>query len=566
MLGRKTKRPENKDKEIELLTSKKTENFKLILYKLEKAKELYSEYEAEKSEIKKWKIINNIIELVEINPKYNYEFLKMNQIYKKKDYEENFKQLGPTLSKEDFFSLSKTEHKNPSLVLFELLNLLLKNEKKFDEETKKIINNNYNIPLIEGNERIRINYYLRLLAHFEVFLNDKQKKYLLDEKNKISDDDKNKIKLEKDKYDNIKKGIKFFKDIIPNMTKFFQNINIEENNFNIKIFTFMLYITDIYQRIEKSRDETIFTKNFFLKEIEPTIELLENKSLVNIINLKKYDPFPKNFGIKKKYENKEIDVKDKEKDRKMYEYVIFNKFESIDFDGRNYVINNLADVERRVTEACKRAGRCRDEVTLIAVSKTKPVSDLQAVYDLGARDFGENKVQELTDKIEKMPDDIRWHMIGHLQRNKVKYIVGNVALIHSVDSLRLAEEISKQAVKKDVNVDILVEINIGNEESKFGISTDEVKELVKDIAKLQNIKIKGLMCVAPYVVDSEENRPFFHKIKDLSVDIMSENIDNVTMDVLSMGMSNDYQVAIEEGATMVRIGSDLFGKRDYSKL
>ena len=225
---------------------------------------------------------------------------------------------------------------------------------------------------------------------------------------------------------------------------------------------------------------------------------------------------------------------------------------------------NLEIIEENICKACKKAGRERSEVTLIAVSKTKPLEDLQAVYDLNIRDFGENKVQELTGKIEAMPDDIKWHMIGHLQRNKVKYIVDKVELIHSVDSLRLAEEISKQAIKKNVNVNILVEINIGDEESKFGISADEVKVLVRDIAKLDNIKVQGLMCVAPYVVDSEENRPLFHKIKDLSVDIMKENIDNVSMNVLSMGMSNDYQVAIEEGATMVRIGSNLFGKRDYS--
>lgn len=225
---------------------------------------------------------------------------------------------------------------------------------------------------------------------------------------------------------------------------------------------------------------------------------------------------------------------------------------------------NLEIIEENICKACEKAGRERSEVTLIAVSKTKPLEDLQAVYDLNIREFGENKVQELTGKIEAMPDDIKWHMIGHLQRNKVKYIVDKVELIHSVDSLRLAEEISKQAIKKNVNVNILVEINIGDEESKFGISADEVKVLVRDIAKLDNIKVQGLMCVAPYVVDSEENRAFFHKIKDLSVDIMKENIDNVSMNVLSMGMSNDYQVAIEEGATMVRIGSNLFGKRDYS--
>ena len=226
---------------------------------------------------------------------------------------------------------------------------------------------------------------------------------------------------------------------------------------------------------------------------------------------------------------------------------------------------NLDVIEENICKACKKANRSRDEVTLIAVSKTKPVSDLQAVYDLNIRDFGENKVQELKDKIEVMPDDIKWHMIGHLQRNKVKYIIGKVELIHSVDSLRLAEEISKQAVKNNVTANILIEINIGDEDSKFGIKADNVISLVRDIASLPNISIKGLMCVAPYVVDSEENRPLFHKIKDLSVDIMAENIDNVSMSILSMGMSNDYQVAIEEGATMVRIGSNLFGKRDYSK-
>ncbi len=225
---------------------------------------------------------------------------------------------------------------------------------------------------------------------------------------------------------------------------------------------------------------------------------------------------------------------------------------------------NLATIEEKIQAACDRAGRNRSEVTLIAVSKTKPIEDLNAVYDLDIRDFGENKVQELKWKIEDMPSDVKWHMIGHLQRNKVKYIVDKVELIHSVDTYRLAEEINIQAKKRNITVPILIEVNIGDEESKFGSSCDDVIELVKDIATLENVTIKGLMCVAPYVVDSEENRPLFHKIKDLSVDITSKNIDNVCMDILSMGMSNDYEVAIEEGATMVRIGSNLFGKRNYS--
>lgn len=227
------------------------------------------------------------------------------------------------------------------------------------------------------------------------------------------------------------------------------------------------------------------------------------------------------------------------------------------------VAENYAEVEKRVAAACERVGRNRDEVTLIAVSKTKPIEMLKEAYSAGAINFGENKVQELCDKYELMPE-VKWHMIGHLQRNKVKYIVDKVELIHSVDSLRLAEEISKEAVKKNVDVDILVEVNIANEETKFGVSSEETIALVEDIAKLPNIHIKGLMTIAPYVVDSEENREFFHKIKDLSVDIDMQNIDNVSMGILSMGMTGDYEVAIEEGSTMVRVGTGIFGERNYN--
>lgn len=224
---------------------------------------------------------------------------------------------------------------------------------------------------------------------------------------------------------------------------------------------------------------------------------------------------------------------------------------------------NLAEVQSRVEQACKRAGREVTEVTLIAVSKTKPVTDLQEIYNAGVRDFGENKVQEMCDKMEKMPKDIQWHMIGHLQRNKVKYIVGNVALIHSVDSYRLAEEINIQAKKKGIVVPILVEVNIADETTKFGVSKEDAMELVRQIASLDALSIKGLMTIAPYVVDPEENRAYFRKIKELSVDIDNQNIDNVSMDILSMGMTGDFEVAIEEGATMVRVGTGIFGKRDY---
>ena len=227
--------------------------------------------------------------------------------------------------------------------------------------------------------------------------------------------------------------------------------------------------------------------------------------------------------------------------------------------------DNLKNVEERVQAACDRAGRKREEVTLIAVSKTKPIEMLQEIYDENVRDFGENKVQELCGKIEKMPKDIQWHMIGHLQRNKVKYIAGQVALIHSVDSYRLAEEINIQAKKKNIVVPILVEVNIAHEDSKFGISEEDAVQLVEEIAELENVRIKGLMTIAPYVENAEDNRLYFRKIKDLSVDIAAKNIDNVSMEILSMGMTGDYEVAIEEGATMVRVGTGIFGARNYNK-
>ena len=225
---------------------------------------------------------------------------------------------------------------------------------------------------------------------------------------------------------------------------------------------------------------------------------------------------------------------------------------------------NLANVEKNIEQACKNAGRSRDEVTLIAVSKTKPVEMLQEIYDENIRDFGENKVQELCSKMGQLPSDIRWHMIGHLQRNKVKYIVGKVELIHSVDTYRLAEEINIQAKKQNVIVPILVEVNIAHEESKFGISAEDAILLVEEISKLENIRIKGLMTIAPYVENPEDNRLYFRKIKQLSVDITNKNIDNVFMEILSMGMTGDYMVAIEEGATMVRVGTGIFGERNYA--
>ena len=226
--------------------------------------------------------------------------------------------------------------------------------------------------------------------------------------------------------------------------------------------------------------------------------------------------------------------------------------------------DNLHEVQENIRKACERSGRNPEDVTLIAVSKTKPVSDIEQIYAAGIREFGENKVQEMNDKQKVLPGDINWHMIGHLQRNKVKYIVDNVAMIHSVDSVRLAEEISKEAVKKNVAVDMLVEVNVAKEESKFGLYTEDVSQFVEQISKLPGINIKGLMTSAPFVDNPEDNRQYFKKLKDLSVDINAKNIDNVHMDFLSMGMTNDYVVAVEEGATHVRVGTAIFGHRDYN--
>lgn len=225
---------------------------------------------------------------------------------------------------------------------------------------------------------------------------------------------------------------------------------------------------------------------------------------------------------------------------------------------------NISKVRENIVKACEKAGRNPEEVTLIAVSKTKPVSAIEEALLSGTLDYGENKVQELCDKYDVLPKNIRWHMIGHLQRNKVKYLVGKTYLVHSVDSLRLAEQIEKEFAKHNQVCDILVEVNIAQEESKFGVNAKETEELIREIAKFEHIRIKGLMTIAPYTEDPESNRDYFREIKKLSVDIRDKNIDNVSMDVLSMGMTGDYMVAVEEGATMVRVGTGIFGERNYN--
>ena len=228
------------------------------------------------------------------------------------------------------------------------------------------------------------------------------------------------------------------------------------------------------------------------------------------------------------------------------------------------VAENLAQVQKNIEESCGNVNRDPGEVTLIAVSKTKPLEMLREAYDAGARVFGENKVQEIVDKYDHMPSDVKWHMIGHLQRNKVKYIVDKVAMIHSVDSFRLAETIEKEAAKKNVTVPILIEVNVAQEESKYGLKPEEVLPFIEEIADFSHIQIKGLMTIAPYVENAEENRDIFRELKKLSVDIAAKNINNVTMSVLSMGMTGDYMVAVQEGATMVRVGTGIFGARNYA--
>lgn len=227
---------------------------------------------------------------------------------------------------------------------------------------------------------------------------------------------------------------------------------------------------------------------------------------------------------------------------------------------------NLEEVEARITRACERSGRERSEVTLISVSKTKPAEMLQEAYDAGSRDFGENKPQEIREKYPQLPTDIRWHMIGHLQRNKIKYIIDKVCMIHSVDSIRLAEAIDEEAKKHGIIMPVLIEVNVAEEESKFGVRLDEAESLIRQISELSNIQVQGLMTIAPFTENAEDNRIYFRKLRNLYVDIKDKNIDNVNMCNLSMGMTGDYEVAVEEGATMVRVGTGIFGARSYSQI
>lgn len=202
-------------------------------------------------------------------------------------------------------------------------------------------------------------------------------------------------------------------------------------------------------------------------------------------------------------------------------------------------------------------------VTLIAVSKTKPVQDIEEAYNTDIRDFGENKVQELTDKYDKLPKDIRWHLIGHLQRNKVKYIVGKVYLIHSLDSIKLLDELERHYKSKDLIAQVLIQINIGREESKTGIYLEDLEELLQACEGCNNVKVRGLMTIIPQK-DEQSSRDYFRQMKSIFDELTKRKFTNISMKVLSMGMTGDYKIAIEEGSSMVRVGEGIFGKRNYN--
>ena len=225
---------------------------------------------------------------------------------------------------------------------------------------------------------------------------------------------------------------------------------------------------------------------------------------------------------------------------------------------------NISIVQEKIEKACERAKRDRKDVTLIAVSKTKPVSDIRQAMEAGLSAFGENKVQEIRDKTEEIKENVDFHMIGHLQANKVKYLPGKVVMIHSVDNVKLAGEIEKQFAKADMNIDVLIEVNMAGEDTKFGLAPSEVPSFVKEISTLPHLNIRGLMTIAPYTDDPESNRVYFSGLRRLKDDINKMNIPGVNMDTLSMGMTGDYEVAIEEGATFVRVGTGIFGERNYA--
>jgi hypothetical protein len=229
------------------------------------------------------------------------------------------------------------------------------------------------------------------------------------------------------------------------------------------------------------------------------------------------------------------------------------------------IAENLREVEKRITAAAEKSGRKREDIQLIAVTKTHPAEMMNEAIELGVTDVGENKPQEVRDKFD-LVKPAKWHLIGHLQTNKVKYVIDKVCLIHSVDSIKLMDEIERQAKMHDLIMDILIQVNISGEETKSGIAPEELDSLINHASELSNVRVKGLMTIAPKTDNPSDNIVYFDKMRQIFVDRSQNICDNVIMQYLSMGMSGDYETAIECGANMVRVGSAIFGERDYSKM
>ncbi|MCS7228548.1 MAG: YggS family pyridoxal phosphate-dependent enzyme [Candidatus Kryptonium sp.] len=228
------------------------------------------------------------------------------------------------------------------------------------------------------------------------------------------------------------------------------------------------------------------------------------------------------------------------------------------------IAENIYKIRQKIREVCQKVGRNPEEITIVAVTKTVPVDKIKEAINAGINDIGENRVQELLEKKSYIDiQNVRWHFVGHLQTNKVKYIVDFVHLIHSVDSLKLALEIEKRAKRINRIVDVLIEVNTSGEKTKYGVKPEETTELVKQISEsCEFVRIKGLMTVAAYLPNPEDVRPMFKLLRQLSDEIKKLDLKNVEMKHLSMGMSNDYWIAVEEGATIVRIGTAIFGPRN----
>lgn len=225
------------------------------------------------------------------------------------------------------------------------------------------------------------------------------------------------------------------------------------------------------------------------------------------------------------------------------------------------IASNITQIQKRIAIACQNCGRDPAGVRLVAVSKKKPVADIEAAFAAGQQVFGESYVQECVAKIDLVKTPIEWHFIGALQSNKVKYLRGKIAMIHSVDRYSLAEEIDRQWSKDNACVDILIQVNLGKEASKSGTTSGDLVDLVHQVARLDHVRIKGLMALPPWEADSEEVRPYFRQLCELAKRIDALKLPDVSMQELSMGMSHDFEVAIEEGATLIRVGTAIFGSR-----